>query len=73
MSLTTRMTKENHGFNWDKLVSDLRLSFVPIFCHFFIRFGCCVNFRRPKTCDESTFWMEKLCSAAGHIEPSSRL
>ena len=38
-----------------------------------IVFGCSWRIQFSKTCDESTVWVEILCSAAGDILPSPRL
>ena len=35
--------------------------------------GCFWRIHLSKTCDESTVWVENLCSAAGYILPSPRL
>ena len=51
----------------------LIVSLSQLFVILLIIFGCFWRILLSKTCDESTVWVEILCSAAGYILPSPRL
>ena len=44
-----------------------------LFVSLLIIFGCFLTIHLSKICEESTVWVEFLCSAAGYILPSPKL
>ena len=63
--------------SWACLGQTCAKSLIVFLTHLFvillIFFGCFWRINFSKTCDDTTVWVEFLCSAVGYILPSLRL